>query len=241
MPARTGFPPLLVAALNDTVAQSCRERVVREVSDRLAENGMRLAIHHWLSGEQEGRAFATVTEMAAELCGGAAELARADRFYAAAALTRQLLECGYLFGLANQAPEELARWSQGSRENLRRDFTPAKLRQRSSTSFADSEYHRHCEQGGHPHPDGRYLLRSSLEPSERRGPTTWADLALHVAEIWDLFVAALPLYDPRSREGDALFSPGRSPDGRHEIAELLAEWAQVDPLATRISFGTSAS
>ena len=66
----------------------------------------------------------------------------------------------------------------------------------------------------------------------RRGH--WLDLAQHLAEAWEAFAAAMPLYDPRTDSADALFSPGRSPDGRDEIRDIIQEWRAHDPLADRL-------
>jgi hypothetical protein len=224
------LPAEFSAALADETAQKLRELVIDEVAGCLADNGSRLRFHHWLTGEPAGSAFGAVTEMAAELGSAAAELARAGRLYAASALVRQLLECGYLFDLAAESPEELSRWYRGDHRDLRTEFTPVKLRRRSTTGFTDSEYRTHCERGGHPHRLGEHLLRN---PSGDTGFAFWADLALHTADTWRLFCGAVSNYDPRARLGDSLYSPHRSPGGHYRIDALIGQWRTTDLIAQR--------
>jgi hypothetical protein len=224
------LPPEHAAALADEASQQLREQVALETARYLADNGSRLRFHHWLDNDRAGHAFGIITGIAAELVAGAAALVHAENFYAASALTRQLLECGYLLDAAAQSPDELARWHRGDPLDLRNEFTPVKLRRRSSTGFRDGEYRAHCENGGHPHPRGAHLLRPV---SKELAQGLWADLALHAAETWELFCAALLHYDSRARGGDVLYSPDRSPEGRYEVAILLREWRTVDSLAHR--------
>jgi hypothetical protein len=61
----------------------------------------------------------------------------------------------------------------------------------------------------------------------------WLDLAQHLADTWDSFIAGLPLYDPRMDAKHFLHSPHRSPDGGEEVAQLLTQWREHDSLAGR--------
>lgn len=85
--------------------------------------------------------------------------------------------------------------------------------------------------GGHPTPAGRDLLkrRSSERPVDVR--LSWSDLTQHLADPWQGFCSALPLYDPRCGKDGPLYGPHRSPDGREEIDTLLTTWRERDPLA----------
>ena len=230
---RSGGIPYL-EAVQDDAAQVLRMRVAEEVSQRLAENGLRLSIHHQIGGAVAGVGFATLTEMAAELAEGAARLYRAKLWYAGAALVRQLLECGYLLALAGDNPEEAEAWFAASPTEVRTRFMPKHTRPRATKTFRDSEYYSHCDHGGHPNPAARTLLRGHDYLSPVPAESQWADLALHMAETWEAFCAALPHYDPRLIPGDDLYSPDRAPDGRTEIAQLLDEWRSVDALSSRI-------
>jgi hypothetical protein len=98
------------ASLADEQAQAFRERVAREIPQRLAENGLRLAIHHQLTGDEAGLGFATATEMVAELSEGATQLFAAGLWYPGAALVRQIIECVYLLSLMAERREEAKTW-----------------------------------------------------------------------------------------------------------------------------------
>ena len=113
----------------------------------------------------------------------------------------------------------------------REQFSAGNMRNRSVRNFRLSEYQVHCGQGGHPTPAGRVLLGHHDQERPASHRVSWSDLTQHLAEIWQGFCAALPLYDPRCEEGGPLFSPERSPDGRDEIDLLLNEWRSGDPLA----------
>ena len=216
------------ALLNDA-AQELRQQVATEVPQRLAENGFRLSVHHQLAGDAGGLGFAIATEMAAELGEGAAKLFAAELWYPGAALVRQLLECIYLLTLMGEDRHEAEQWIASTREQIIATFMPRQMRKRSLRNFRTAEYQSHCDWGGHPNPAGRPLLRSQLCRVSPRA--YWLDLAQHLAESWDSFCLALPLYDPRLDETHELYSPRRAPDGADEITTLLARWREHDPLA----------
>lgn len=220
----------LKEGLADDAAHALRLRLARAISRRLSENGFRLYIHHGLDGDAGGMGFATMTEMAAELGEGAASLFDQELWYPGAALVRQLIECGYLIALAAENREEAAGWMRSPPKEARERFAAGNMRNRSARDFRLAEYRVHCSRGGHPTPAGRDLLKhhDSERPVDAR--LSWSDLAQHLADIWQGFCAALPHYDPRCEKGGALYGPQRSPDGREEIATLLATWRERDPL-----------
>ncbi len=228
----------LEGGLANDGAQALRERVATEVPRYLARNGSRICFHHRLGDDRAGVAFGLIAEMTAELARGASQLYAAELYYPGAALVRQLLECGYLIALAGECKAEMSAWLDGSPEDVRNTFKPGKMRARSVRGFRLSEYQVHCERGGHPHRAGQALLRGRDE-SLTRG--LWADLAQHLAEIWDFFCGALPLYDPRLIQDSGVYRPAGSPEGGHEVALLLDEWRRTDPVAHRASPGLTAA
>lgn len=232
-PSREEFLQLTREALADDEAQALREQLVDAIAARLAENGLRLSIHHQLGDDPAGLGFATITEMAAELTEGTASLFRSGLWYPGAALVRQLLECGYLLALASDRREEPEAWLTGSREQILATFTPGQMRKRAKRAFRVSEYQTHCDHGGHPNPAGRGLLRHHEEWRPLSPRSQWADLAQHVAETWEGFCAALPHYDPRQIPGDPLYSPERSPDGDPEATAIISAWRKRDTLSSR--------
>lgn len=220
-------------ALADDEAQALRERLIDELAARLAENGLRLSIHHELGTDHAGIGFAAITEMAAELSAGAAHLFRQELWYPGAALVRQLLECGYLLALAADRRDEPKAWLTGSRGQIRAMFSAAEMRKRATRTFRVEEYQTHCEYGGHPHPAGRRLLRYHVKQQPLSPRSHWADLAQHVAETWEAFCLALPYYDPRQDLDDPLYSPERSPDGSLEATTIINAWREQDAFSDR--------
>ena len=189
---------LVYAGLADDRAQELREQVAAAVPRWLAQNGLRLATHHQLSGDAGGLGFALVTEMTAELGEGATKLFAANLWYPGSALVRQLIECVYLVTLMGERRDEAESWMASSRERILSTFMPRQMRQRSVRNFRVGEYQTHCEWGGHPNPAGKRLLRMHDEWRGRAGVRAfWLDLAQHLADSWEGFCAALPLYDPR--------------------------------------------
>lgn len=227
----------LVDALNmglaDDHAQALRERVAHEIPRFLATNGLRLSIHHQLEFDVAGIGFATGTEMAAELGEGAKRLFGAELWYPGAALVRQLIECTYLLTLMADRREEAAAWMTSSHDEIVSKFLPGHMRKRATRNFRLSEYQTHCDMGGHLNPAGRALLRRHDEWRPLSPRSHWLDLAQHLAETWDSFESALPLYDPRMNPTHQLYSPQRSPDGRGQINQLLVDWRELDPMAHR--------
>src|SRR5579884_34609 len=102
------------------------------------------------------RALAAVVEMASELAVGATALRQDDRRFAAAALTRQLIETEYLLKSFAIDFSTAAKWFSSSPEEIRRLFAPKTMR--TIGGFSNTEYWHHCDMGGHPAPQGRALL-----------------------------------------------------------------------------------
>jgi hypothetical protein len=118
---------------------------------------------------------------------------------------------------------------------LRLQFMPRHIRKRAVRNFRPTEYANHCDHGGHPNPAGRMLLRPSAGLDRLSFRVRWLDLAQHLSDVWECFVAALPLYDPRMEREDALYAPSRSPDDGERIGALLAEWHEADQAALTAS------
>jgi hypothetical protein len=171
--------------------------------------------------------------MAAELGEGAAHLYEAGLWYAGAALVRQLIECGYLLTLMSENRDEATNWMTSSHEDIVKRFMPRHMRERAVRNFRATEYEKHCDLGGHPNPAGRILLRRHAEWQRISPRGHWVDLAQHLVETWESFVASLRLYDPRMQPASALYSPERSPEHGDAIAALIDKWRSVDPVAAR--------
>lgn len=197
-----------------------------------------LAIDSWLGGgkvnntdlrEEFGQAFSefravsTVACMAAELAEAAVDMAKKSRYYAMAAVIRQLIECEYLLTLFNDDLEHARRWRESTPDEVRRSFTPQTMRK--LTGFADEEYWKHCSTGGHPAPKGARLLEK-LDPARQSWPYSAAelliDLGLHLHRIWKALDAVLVKHHARYGQVRA--------DERRQAEEVWSRWLQADPV-----------
>jgi hypothetical protein len=191
-----------------------------------------LAAQVWAFGLAEGarRAVAIVAQMGAELAVGAAHLYEAERWYAGAALVRQLIETEYLLFLFAVDSSEPEKWLRATPEQAKRVFAPANMRERSSGRFRAEEYSIHCEIGGHPRLSGHFLLREHLTPVPGDVPrlfdprAQWVDLGQHVERLWTNYAAAVRLHSPSNVY----------PDRFRRLDDLSEAWRAIDPLPSRI-------
>lgn len=214
--------------LLETVDSAAAKRFVTYVTGEL--DG--LAAQVWAFGLSEGprRAVAVVAQMGAELAIGASSLYEAERWYAGAALVRQLIETEYLLYLFASDQGEPEKWLKASQEEVRRMFSPKSMRERADGRFSASEYFTHCEIGGHPRLSGHVLLREHLTPMGRESralfdpKVQWVDLAQHVERTWNYYVAAVALHSPSNVY----------PDRFTQIEDAINTWRAIDPAPSRI-------
>jgi hypothetical protein len=191
----------LEEGLADDEAHALREQVARAIPRRLSENGFRLYVHYGFNGDAAGIGFAAMTEMAAELGEGAVSLFDAELWYPGSALVRQLIECGYLISLAAESRSEAEKWMRSSPKEARDWFSAGNMRNRAARDFRLEEYRVHCSRGGHPTPAGLDLLKRHTDERPVDARLSWSDLVQHLADLWQGFCSALPLYDPRCEKG----------------------------------------
>jgi hypothetical protein len=221
--------------LGDDESQALRQKVARDVPAAMASNGLRLLIHHELNRDAAGVGFATATLMAAELGEGTQRMYEAGLWYPGAALVRQLIECCYLLTLMSESRDEAAAWMRSSHDDIVKRFMPRHLRERTIRNFRAKEYEKHCDLGGHPSPAGRVLLQCNADHQRLSPRSHWLDLAQHLSDAWESFVAALSLYDPRRQPGDSLHCPEHSPERGAVIQALITEWHRADHAALTAS------
>lgn len=214
------------------ILASVKPEAARALAVFVAKELDALATQVWAFGLAEGnrRAVAIVAQMAGELGIGAVRLFDEERWYAGAALVRQLIETEYLLCLFGQNDEEPMTWLKASDDEMRTMFSPGQMRKRAQGQFDANEYSVHCKSGGHPRPWGARLLREHLllVPLEEQAVldprNQWVDLAQHVERVWCHYVLAIKAHSPSN------FYPERFASVFLEIEE----WHKADPAAFRL-------
>lgn len=206
------------------------KELVKFVAPELDEISARISSYGLASGRR--KALGIVTQMGAELIAGAAQLFESERWYAGAALVRQLIEVEYLLYLFASDPAEADLWLSSSPGEVKKMFSPGKMRERTDGQFDADEYSTHCEFGGHPRLKGSVLLRERMTPIRAEGEAVelfspsalWVDLSQHIERLWKNFSRAVQVISPSN------FYPERF----EEIESRLAEWRRKDPFPEQI-------
>jgi hypothetical protein len=164
--------------------------------------------------------LAVVVQIAGELISGAVALLAQDNLYGAAALLRQLVEVEYLAWAFAEDEQEAMSWMRSDRDERRHMWQPKHLRDRSQDHFRATDYHSHCERGGHPTPDATMLLPGH---SRRQLPELWwLDLAEHGVSTWRY------ANDAAHRLGYEDWMRSRSEE--NDLPNAIERWEQRDRL-----------
>jgi hypothetical protein len=176
------------------------------------------------------RGASAVVEMAAELAAGAVSMLDAQRRYAAAALVRQLIEAEYLLRAFVDDIHRAAEWYQSTPAEIRASFMPKTMRPLGG--FSDHEYWTHCDQGGHPSPQGCHLLRFGihvpLQDVNLMTASMWGDLAQHLQRVWWAVHALLSTHHAR-------FVSVRA-EQIEAVNAIGTRWSNADPLSQPVDF-----
>lgn len=176
------------------------------------------------------RGVSAVVEMASELAMGCVSMLDSGHRYAAAALIRQLIECEYLLHAFVEDLSRAASWYRASPSEIRSAFMPKTMRPLGG--FSDREYWTHCDQGGHPSPQGRVLLRfgGHGDPADEgfMAASMWGDLAQHLGRVW--WAAHDLLSTHHARFVDVRASQIAVVDA------IGARWRDADPLSRPVDF-----
>lgn len=171
-------------------------------------------------GSDAAVGLSVVVQIAGDLLTGTVALLSGDNLYGAAALLRQAVEVEYLAWAFAEDEQEAANWMRSTSEGERRMWTPKHLRDRSAGRFRASDYHGHCERGGHPTPEATLLLAGH---SRRQSPELLRlDLAEHGVSTWRYVEAAahrLKYQDEMQSIADA-----------HGLHDAIACWERDDRL-----------
>lgn len=163
-------------------------------------------------------AFSMLLLMGGELTRASTKLLTSGQHYAGAALVRQIVEIEYLTWTFKEKYRDPAKWLGSTYEERVKDFSPAQLRKTSQGRFLFKDYHGHCEQGGHPVPNGAHLLGGA---NKEGAQILLADLLTHCWRTWDnvqKWAAGLPSVQPIIKAANLrLYGP-------------LLKWAEVDPI-----------
>jgi hypothetical protein len=227
-------------ALLDETHSAARIHYVSSIVAVILSTGDWLAIDSLLGGGKVGdidraetfgeafsefRAVSTVVCMAAELAETASVMVEKQRHYAVAAAIRQLIECEYLLTLFNEDLDHARRWRGSTPDEVREQFTPAKMR-RLVGGFSNEEYWNHCAMGGHPAPKGARLLEK-LDPTHTSWPYAAAeltiDLGFHLHRIWKAIDSLLVKHHARHERVRT--------DQRRRAEVAWTQWSDTDPLA----------
>jgi hypothetical protein len=114
---------------------------------------------------------------------------------------------------------------------VRKEYQPARMRERCGTRFRASEYSIHCQVGGHPRVAGAYLLPQHGKPSGSNEvlnrATAWVDLGQHLVQAWRWAEEILVQYD--------LMSVGIAKSSLDSAKAAIATWMHDDASAPRLT------
>lgn len=218
-----------IGHLGNPKAAMLREETCGQLADALAATGAVL----WAFGlaDQPRRSIAVAIQMAGETARGAVTLLRDNNRYAAAALVRQVVEIEYLLCLFALDKEEPTKWASADLTTVRKEFQPARMRERCGSRFRSDEYAVHCQVGGHPRFAAGYVLPEHV----RLGPWSdevvfaagWVDLGQHLVQAWRWVEEILQTYD--------LMEVGLAASSLDKAKVLIKDWLLNDPCASRLT------
>ncbi len=218
-----------LAQLANPEAAALRESTCDVLAQTLSATGAVL----WAFGmaEQPRRSIAIAIQMAGETSRGAVSLLRDRNRYGAAALVRQLVEIEYLLYLFAIDRDEPLKWASMDHDAVRREYMPARMRERASDRFRASEYSIHCQVGGHPRYGAAYVLPEHLPrppfSDELNFATGWVDLGQHLVQIWRWVEAILLEYE--------LQSVGLARSSLEKAKQSVGSWLSADTCAPRLT------
>lgn len=175
-----------ISQLSNPHAAVLRESTCRTLAEALSATGAVL----WAFGlaEQPRRAIAAAIQMGGETARGAGLLLRDNNRYGAAALVRQVVEIEYLLCLFALDGDEPSKWASSDLDAVKKEYQPARMRERCGGRFRPDEYAKHCQVGGHPRFASSYVLPEHIRLGPLSDPVVfaagWVDLAQHLVQMW---------------------------------------------------------
>ncbi len=218
-----------IAQLGNSKAVALRESTCGSLADALVTTGAVL----WAFGlaQQPRHSIAVAIQMGGETARGAVLLLRDENRYGAAALVRQLVEIEYLLCLFALDGDEPLKWASRDEEAVRREYVPARMRERCGGRFRASEYSSHCRIGGHPRFVAGYVLPEHLHIGALSDPVVfaagWVDLGQHLVQVWRWVEEILETYD--------LLNVGLAKSSLDRAKDSIARWLRDDACAPRLT------
>lgn len=157
-----------------------------------------------------------------EIASTVAYLAMARWAYGSASLVRQLVEVEYLSWAITNDSDDAWEWFTSNRATRLERWQPGKIRQRSEGRFPNSDYHDHCEAGGHPVPQPAMQI---LDNRDIWVEVTLYEAALHGSATWHYLLRAVEDLGPLPEI-----------DRQHRVVDQAYEaWRAVEHLAGSFS------
>lgn len=156
-----------------------------------------------------------VSAIGGELEASIAYLALGRWAYASSSLVRQLVEIEYLSWAITNDPEDAWEWFTSDRTTRLQRWQPGKIRQRAEGLFPNSDYHDHCEAGGHPVPEPAMKI---LDNRDAWVEVTLYEAAVHGSATWHYLLravedlASLPEIEAHHQIVDEAFETWRTVD-----------------------------
>lgn len=172
----------------------------------------------WMSRDDRELAVALLSRLASEPAAGIALMCRQSYLYAAGALLRRSIEIEYLMFLGYIGAANLARWYRADAKELRKVFSPQRMRNASDALFRDQEYRLHGGVGGHPHPRARMLLNAYETPLAPVA-SLLPDAVHHLRRLW----TSLRLLLPKLDIGELALEEFAEP-----LVNAIAHWTEVE-------------
>jgi len=141
------------------------------------------------------------------------------------------VEIEYLLCLFANDKDEPFRWASADLEAVRKEYQPARMRERCGDRFRSSEYSIHCQIGGHPRFAAGYVLPEHVQI----GPLSdavifaigWVDLAQHLVRVWRWVEEILQTYD--------LLDVGLAKSSLARAKESINQWLREDQCASLLT------
>ena len=218
-----------LSQLSDQRAARLRESTCQELAEAMCATGAVL----WAFGAvgQPRRSLAVAIQMGGETGRGAVSLLRDRNRYGAAALVRQLVEIEYLLCLFATDKTEPPRWASMDLDAVRKEYQPARMRDRCGDRFRASEYSIHCQVGGHPRFAAAYVLPEHVSIGRFTEDVVfaagWVDLGQHLVAMWRWVEEILNEY--------ALMKVGLAKSSLESARTAIDAWLRDDPCAARLT------